>query len=134
MKSLFRNVVFNGISLFILTLILPGVKISGGYTTYIAGGLFLAVMFKVLKPILNLISLPLNLVTLGMFSFVINVFIFYLATVFVPEISISAFTFNGTSFGGFVIPRMSFNIIFAYAVSAFIHVFIVSALHWLIKR
>jgi len=134
MRSLIKNSALNGLSLFILTLILPGVTVAGGYTTYIIGGLFLAVMFKVLKPMLNLISLPLNLITLGMFSFLINVFIFYLATVLVPDISINSFTFEGASFGGFVIPRVSLNIFFAYIAASFLHVSIVSTLHWLIKR
>lgn len=134
MKSIIRNTAFNGISLFLLTLILPGVKITGGYSTYIVGGFFLTLMFKVLKPVLGIISLPLNVVTLGLFSFVVNAFIFYLATAFVPQIQITAFTFEGLSFGGFVIPRLFLNTFFAYVVAAFLHVSIVSFLHWLIKR
>lgn len=134
MKSLIKNSVLNGVSLYVLTLLLPGVTVAGGYTTFIIGGVFLALAFKILKPILNIISLPLNLITLGMFSFLINVLIFYIATVFVPEISISAFVFEGTSFGGFVIPRIELNTFLAYVAASFIHVFIVSALNWLIKR
>jgi putative membrane protein len=134
MKSLIRNTAFNSISLYLLPFILSGVNVSGGYGTYIIGGLFLAIMFKVLKPMLNIISLPLNLVTLGMFSFLINAFIFYLATAFVPQIQINAFTFEGLSFGGFVIPRLFVNTFFAYVAAAFLHVSIVSFLHWLIKR
>ena len=134
MRSLIKNSAINGFSLFLLTLILPGVSVSGGYMTFIIGGIFLAVFFKILKPMLNLISLPLNLITLGTFSFLINVFIFYLVTVFVPDISINAFTFEGASFGGFVIPRVSLNIFFAYIAASFLHVSIVSILHWLIKR
>ncbi len=38
----------------------------------------LAILFLVLKPILNIISFPVNLVTLGMFNIFINALLIYL--------------------------------------------------------
>mgnify|MGYP001587532654 CR=1 FL=1 len=134
MRSLIRSTAVNTLSLFILTLILPGVKVTGGYINFLIGGFFLSVMFMILKPALNLISLPLNLVTLGTFSFFVNVLIFYLATVFVSSITISEFVFQGFSFSGFIIPKISFSIFFAYVAAAFLQVSLVSLLNWLIKR
>lgn len=134
MKTLIRNTFFNTVALFILTLLLPGVKVTGGFINFIIGGFFLALMFKVLKPILNLISLPLNLITLGGFSFFINVLILYLTVIFVPSISITKFIFPGISFSGFIIPQVEFNTFFAYIISAFLLTTIVSFLGWLIKR
>lgn len=129
-----RNSAVNTLSLFILTLVLSGVRVEGGYATFIIGGAMLAILFKVLKPMLSLVSLPLNLITLGTFSFLINVLLFYLATTFIPQISIKAFVFEGISFGGFVIPKIALNTFFAYVAASFLHVSIVSTLNWLIKR
>lgn len=134
MKQLFRSVLFYSFSLFLLTQILEGVKIYGGVTTYIIGAVILALMFRVLKPILSIITFPLNFLTMGLFSFLINTIILYLLTVFVPNISIRAFVFNGVSFAGFVIPKFYLNTFFAFVVASIILSLIVGFLTWLIKK
>ena len=123
----------NAFSLFILTQTLTGVKVSGGISSYVLGGLALAIIYKVLKPILNIISFPLNIVTLGGTSFLINILLFYIATALIPQISINEFTFNGVSFGGFIIPTIHLNTFFAYAAAAFVQSILVSFISWLRK-
>ena len=134
MKSLIRNTAINSLSLYILPLLVSGVKIQGGISTLIIGGFILSIMFKVLKPLFNLISLPLNLVTLGLFSFFSNAIILYLLTVLIPQISIVAFKFPGYSRFGFVIPEVYFNTLFSYVVSAGVLFLTVSFVHWIIKK
>lgn len=134
MKTIIRNTSVYSLALFLLSQIDGGLTILGGFTTYIFGGFALAILFMVLKPVLNILSFPLNLITLGLFSFLTNTIILYLATVFVPQIRISSFVFKGTSFAGFVIPRISFNSFFAFIVSALLLSFIVGVIEWLIKR
>jgi putative membrane protein len=134
MKSLLRNVGFNAFSLFVLTQTLDGVKIYGGLPTYIVGGLVLYLLFLILKPILGIITLPLNLITLGLFSFIINIIIFYILTVFVSSISINAFLFKGLSIYGFIIPKIYLNQFFALMAAALIQALIVNFLIWLTKK
>ena len=134
MKPFFRNCLFNAFSIFFLSQILSGVKVSGGLFTYILGGIALTLLFLILKPILNLLALPLNIVTLGMFSFLTNIVIFYLLTVFVIGISISAFTFTGISYAGFKVPQIYFNTLFAFIIVSFLQSICVSFLNWLIKK
>jgi len=112
---------------------ISGMKVSGGLATCIIAGLVLTLLMKIIKPILNLLALPLNVITLGTFSFVINVIIFYILTVLVAGIVISSFTFTGASFAGFVIPSIYFNTIFAFVLVSFLQSFMVSFLSWLIK-
>lgn len=117
-----------------LTLFIPGVKISGGMPAFITAGAVLSVMFVTLKPVLSIITLPLNFVTLGTFSFLVNVIILYLATLLVTNISINAFGFSGFEYAGFIIPKFYVNKIFAFlAASVFLSV-IFTFLSWLIKR
>jgi putative membrane protein len=134
MKGFLRNTLFNSFSLFALSQILPGVRVSGGFFTYILGGVALTFLLIVLRPILNLLALPLNIVTLGFFSFLTNVIIFYLLTVFVTGISITAFNFPGFSYAGFIIPKIYFNTLFAFIIVSFIQSVIVSFLVWLTKN
>lgn len=133
MKSLVRNTVFNAISLFVLTQVLAGVKVSGGFGTLLFSGFVLSFLFIFLKPILNIFSLPLNLVTLGLFSFFTNTILLYILTVFVPNVVISQFTFNGFTFSGFVVPVMHFGSFSAYIIAAGVLAIIINFFNWLIK-
>jgi putative membrane protein len=134
MKTILRNTTVYSFSLFILSLADSGVKVQGGFPTYLAGGFALCLLFMILKPILGIVSLPLNLVTLGMFSFLINSIILYLMTAFVSQIKIQAFVFEGLNLWGFIIPKMGFNTFFAFIVSAMALSIIVGVISWLIKR
>lgn len=134
MKSIARNISFYAFALFGLTQFLEGVKISGGFLTYILGGIVLSLIFLIIKPILNLIALPLNIITLGLFSFFSNVIILYILTVFVPDVRINAFQFQGFSLAGFIIPKVYLNSFMAFVASAFSLSIIVSFLTWLIKK
>lgn len=134
MKSILRNIIFYALSLFVLSQFFAGVKISGGLPTYVFGGIVLSIMFLIVKPVLNIVAMPLNIVTLGTFSFFINVIILYLLTIFVPSIKIMPFVFQGYSIAGFIIPRVSLNQFFAvFVVGIFLSV-IVTFLSWLIEK
>lgn len=133
MKNFLRNTLFNSFSIFAISQVISGVKVDGGLPTYILGGVALTILLVLLRPILNILTLPLNIVTLGFFSFLTNVIIFYLLTVFVSGISITAFTFPGLSYMGFVIPGFYFNVLFAFILVSFLQSLIVSFLNWLIK-
>jgi len=132
-KPFVRNSLFNAFSIFFLSQILPGVKVDGGIATYLFGGFALTILFILLKPVLNILSMPLNLITLGFFSFLTNVIIFYLLTVLVIGISITSFTFSGVSYSGFVIPSIYFNTLFAFVLVSFLQSLCVSFLNWLIE-
>jgi len=134
MKGVLRNIGIYAFSLFFLTQVLSGVKIGGSIITYIIGGAVLSIMFVIIKPIINLVTLPLNVVTLGMFSFLINAIILYLLTVLVSSISIRAFVFEGFSLAGFVIPSISLNTFFTFVVASLVLSIFVGALTWLIKK
>jgi putative membrane protein len=134
MKSILRGIVFYSVALFLTTQMFAGVRVDGGVEVYIAGGIVLSVLFFLLKPILNVVTLPLNIITLGLFSFVTNAIILYLLTVFVSNISITAFKFGGLSAFGFVIPQIQINSFFAFIVASVSVTLIVGFLKWLIKK
>ncbi len=133
MKSVVRSIGINSFALFLLPQALLGVKIFGGFQTILLSGFILTILLWVLKPILNIITLPLNLLTFGIFSFLINIIILYLLTLLVPQFSISAFTFQGFSFAGFIIPKIAFNQFFAFMAASFVFSAIVNIIKWIIK-
>ena len=134
MKSFIRSASINGLSLFAIGQGLEGVVVTGGLRTYVLGGIILSILSVTLKPLFGLISLPLNMVTLGMFSFFSNAILLYILTILVTEIKISAFTFPGYSTAGFIIPEIHFNSLFAYVISASVLSLVQGFINWVIKR
>ena len=132
MKGILRNVIIHSVSLFLLAQLAAGVKISGGVQTFILGGAVLYLISLLIKPILNILTLPFNLATFGAFSFLTNALMLYLLTILISQIIISPFVFPGLTFAGFIIPKIAFNLFFAYVVSAFVLSVITSAVKWFI--
>jgi len=134
MKGFLRKSVINAVSFYIVSQVLSGLQIEGGIPTFILAGAVFSVISFIGRPILTIITLPLNLITLGAFSFIINVALLYLLTIFIPQISISPFTFEGFFLSGFVIPKFYFNLFFAYIACSIILSVVSSFLTWLTKK
>lgn len=133
MKSLLRNVIIDASALAFLSNFLSGIHIYGGVGIYLLSGFVLTLMSFTIKPILNILTLPLNLITLGAFSFVTNAIIFYILTVLVPQVTITAFQFPGMTLYGFILPKIYFTTFLAYIICAFIFSVIITAVKWLIE-
>lgn len=69
---------------------LPGVTVTG-YWTAIVVALVLALLNLIVKPILVLLTLPVTIVTFGLFLIVINAIIILLASAFVGGFLVSGF-------------------------------------------
>ena len=54
------------------TLVVPGIDVHGGFPTYLAVSLLLGLVNAILGPLLRLVAMPLNLVTMGLFALVTN--------------------------------------------------------------
>lgn len=75
------------LSLLVVDLIVPGVNISTFVSALIAG-LAIGAVNTTVRPVVSTLSLPLNFLTFGLFSLVVNGFCFWLASVFVPGFSV----------------------------------------------
>src|SRR5207247_5586159 len=70
--------------------VLPGIEVSGGMAL-LAAGLVLALINAVVRPILLLLTLPITLVTLGLFLFVLNAFCLWLTSELVKGFEVHGF-------------------------------------------
>ena len=71
------RLIVNAIALIAVTYVIPGIHVSGIVGALIAA-LILGIVNAILRPILIIISLPLEIITLGLFTFVINGLLFWL--------------------------------------------------------
>jgi putative membrane protein len=70
------RVIVNAIALVIVAYFLPGVSVTG-FVGAIVAAFVLGIVNAILRPILILLTLPIQIVTLGLFTFVINGLLFY---------------------------------------------------------
>lgn len=77
-------------ALLLIAEFVPGVTISSFYTAVIVA-LCWGVMSVTIRPVLGILTLPINMLTLGLFSFVLNALLFWLLAVLVPGFSVAGF-------------------------------------------
>ncbi len=80
----------NALALWICNGIFSSVHIHGAWA-YIIGAIVLGIANTIIKPILTLLTLPLVIVTLGLFLLVINIAMVALAEWIAPNFSIDGF-------------------------------------------
>jgi len=84
------RVLINGAAILLAASLVPGVSVRS-VTVALVAGLVLALINAIVRPILVVLTLPITLVTLGLFIFVLNAFCFWLASVFVPGLHVEGF-------------------------------------------
>ncbi|QLE56986.1 phage holin family protein [Nostoc sp. TCL26-01] len=87
MLGTFLTVLATALSLLIVDLVVPGVNIANFPAALIAA-VVIGLINGSVRPILSALSLPLNLLTLGAFSLVVNGLCFSLAGALVPGFSV----------------------------------------------
>lgn len=73
----------NALALLAVTYLLPGIQVTGIGAALIAA-LGLSLINTLIRPILAILTLPITVLTLGLFYLVLNGFLFWLASVFLP--------------------------------------------------
>lgn len=131
MKRWIRVIILNSVVIFLVALLIPGLSYSNDYKVLILAAVALGGVNLFVRPLLKLITLPINLLTLGSFSFMINVFMLYIVTKIIPGFSVSAFDFAGYNYQGFTVPSLLVSSFWAYVISSFLIGSISSLLNWL---
>lgn len=80
----------NAATLLLLAYYLPGISVSGWYAAFIAA-LVLGLVNAVIRPILVLLTLPITILTVGLFTLVINALMFWLTSTIVKGFSVAGF-------------------------------------------
>jgi putative membrane protein len=108
--SILISLVLSTIAVFITAYILPGVKLDG-WTSALIVAVVLGLINAVIRPLLLILTLPINILTLGLFTFVIIAGCVMLASAFVPGFHVDGFLW-----------AMAFGIILAI-INSFLRLF-----------
>ena len=133
MKTLLRHYVIDTIALYLASRLTTGLLFEEGIKTLLLAGIGLMAASLVVRPLINLLILPINLVTFGLFKWVSSAVALYLVTLVVPGFRIGNFVFLGLSTEWFSLPSFSLDGIFAFVGFSFLLSLLTSFMYWLIK-
>jgi putative membrane protein len=80
----------NAVAIWLATEVVPGIE-AGGAVTVIVAAMVLGLINAIVRPVLLVLTLPLTLVTLGLFLFVLNAVCLWLTSVIVPGFEVRGF-------------------------------------------
>lgn len=72
MLYLLIRLVLNAIALYVATLFVPGLTFDGQWTTIALVALIFGLVNALVRPVIELLTCPLILLTLGLFTFIVN--------------------------------------------------------------
>jgi putative membrane protein len=91
MSSILVNWLLSAITLVIVSQYVPGFHVAS-FTTALVVAIVLGIINAVIKPIITLLTLPINILTLGLFSFVINAALLIFVSRLIQGFKIENFT------------------------------------------
>lgn len=133
MKSILRHFLINLGALWLTTQILPAISLTGGVRGLLIGALAFMIANILLVPILKILLLPLNLLTLGLFAWLSNVLALYFLVNVVPYFKVGVYNFSGIYWEGFSIPSVDLTVFQVVIVASFILSFIINFANWLTR-
>ncbi|MCR4326721.1 MAG: phage holin family protein [Candidatus Roizmanbacteria bacterium] len=128
-KHVTRKLVFYSVALLVVEWAIPGFIVKGPLLgLLIAAGVF-TVAFNLVEPIIRLILLPINIITMGLFSIFIHAAVFWAALQFLTRyFTIQQWQFSGASYAplGITISPMEIGVVATVILAAMLVSFCVA--------
>ncbi len=90
MQGLFFRWLILTVAIVICAYLIEGIHVSGFFSALVAGA-FLGILNALFRPLLLIITLPVNILTLGLFTFVINAVLLLMVSGVVTGLEIRSF-------------------------------------------
>ncbi len=132
MKKILRALLINGGAIWMTSSILPGLVIIGGLRGLLVSTFAFMMTNFILVPLIKILFLPLNLLTLGIFAWLTNVLALYFLVTILPSMKIYPYGFPGWSSGGFVIPAVDLTTFQVTVAASILISILVHFIYWLI--
>lgn len=134
LRLLLRTIGINMLSVYLASQILSGIiTYVGGYQTLLMAAIAIAAVNLVVRPVINLLLLPIHLVTLGVFRWLANIVTLYLVTLLIPNLQVHPFTSPGFNLTYLILPSIHFSAFGAFAVATFILTLTFHLIYWLLQ-
>lgn len=133
MKFIFKRYLLTVVSIFITTQFVGAFSLNNGWYGLFYASFILSILFYIVAPILNLIMLPVNLITLNLSSWIVQILIFYLWTIMVSQVQVTAWKFTGIHLGPIILSGVNLLKWQVIILLAFVFIVINKLLNWIFK-
>ena len=133
MKKILRYFVIDTLSLYIIANSTSGIVFQNGIQTLLFAGLGLSLASVVVRPIINILLLPINLVTFNIFKWASSAIALYIVTLVVHGFIIQGFIFSGFQSRWIDIPAVTLEGVLAFVAISFLLSVLSAIITWLIK-
>lgn len=133
MKKLIRHYAIETYGLWAASQLASGIVFEDGIKTLVIAGGALTVASLVAKPVINLLLLPLNMITFNLFKWVSSGVVLYLVTLVISGFRVDKFAYAGFTSKWFDIPSLTFEGVLAYVGYALILSVVTGFIYWVVK-
>lgn len=129
MRHYLKTVIICAISFYLVITLIPTITIGTdpkNWATVVGGVILTSVA---VHPIFSIVLLPINILTFGLLSLILNTALLLAYIKFLPGFSISAYNFPGAFIQGFIVPPANLNEIETLIAAAIILTFSQKILH-----
>lgn len=133
LKKILRHFSVEALALFVVTQVFSGMVFEKGLQTFVIASAAITAATIFGKPVINVLLLPLNLITFGLFRWVSSAVALYIVTLLVSGFNIAGFYFQGYSSKWIDVPEIQLEGILAYIAFSFALSILTSFIHWLRK-
>jgi len=128
-----KHFLINSAALYLVSLTVSGMSFENGIITLFLTGIALTLTTLIVRPLINILLLPINLVTFGFFRWVGFAIALYVVTLIIPDFKIVEFAFKGLTTYWAIIPPVYLSGILAFIAFSFVISFISSIVAWVLK-
>lgn len=133
MRTIFKHFIINTVTLYLIAQVISGISFAQGSYTLLLAGFVLTLTTMIVRPVINILLLPINLITFGFFKWIGYAITLYLVTLIVPGFKLMDFIFRGFNSYWFSLPAISLSGLLAFIAFSFIISILSSAFYWIFK-
>lgn len=119
MRRLIVAILSTAFSLAATTYLIHGFSVTPGLKSYLTASIILLLLNTLLLPLIKLLLLPVNLLTLGLFRWIANVIVLYFFDLVSSSVSISAYQFTGFNSSFLALPPVELSFFWTLVLSSF---------------
>lgn len=119
MRTLIVRVLGTALSFYITANLIQGFQLETSWVSYLTASAIFVVLNWLILPIVKLLLLPINLLTLGLFRWLASVIVLYLFDLLYSGLTIAAYQFPGFSSGWLALPPGYISFFWTLVLSSF---------------
>ncbi len=131
MRSLLRTWILYVLALYLLDQVFAWVGFREYRSLLLTASAFF-LLNTIGNPLLKILWLPINIITLGLFSWVLSVIVVFLVVIFVPGFVIEGFSLARTTLFGFSIGPIALKLFWTYLLFSILLSWTIALLRWLL--